>query len=181
MARPCRIFTGTSVIPSSFFRLSSETVPRLRSPYEECRGTSSVRETSVRRLATGALRPRRPLPGVRGPAGPGRGEWAGRTLDEVAAEDPAAVRSWLTDPDYAPPGGESVAALIARVGAALAALPAGTHRAVVDQAVVRAAVVFALELPAAAFWRLDVRPDTVTNLTGRLGRWNLQLGQPVDK
>lgn len=122
-----------------------------------------------------------PCPQYAGLQGPDTGEWAGRTLDEVAAEDPAAVRSWLTDPDYAPPGGESVTALIARVGAALAALPTGTHRAVVDQAVVRAAVVSALELPAAVFWRLDVRPDTVTSLTGRLGRWNLQLGQPVGK
>ncbi|MER7467378.1 histidine phosphatase family protein [Streptomyces sp. NPDC097981] len=120
-------------------------------------------------------------PGYEGLRGPDAGEWAGRTLDEVFAEDPAAVQRWLTDPDYAPPGGESVTALIARVGAALAALAAGSHRAVVDQAVVRAAVVHALELPAAAFWRLDVRPDTVTTLSGRLGRWNLQVGQPVEK
>ncbi|MFE2147292.1 histidine phosphatase family protein [Streptomyces sp. NPDC059456] len=90
------------------------------------------------------------------------------------------MHRWLTDPDYAPPGGESVTALISRVGAVLAGLAAGTHRMVVDQAVVRAAVVHALELPAAAFWRLDVRPDTVTTLTGRLGRWNLQLGRPLD-
>ncbi|MET9885251.1 histidine phosphatase family protein [Streptomyces sp. NPDC006430] len=118
-----------------------------------------------------------PCPGYEGLRGPDAGQWAGRTLDEVSAEDPAAVQRWLTDPDYAPPGGESVAALIARVGAALAGLAAGTHRAVVEQAVVRAAVVHALELPAATFWRLDVRPDTVTTLTGRLGRWNLQIGQ----
>ncbi|MGT2529267.1 histidine phosphatase family protein [Streptomyces nojiriensis] len=51
------------------------------------------------------------------------GEWAGRTLDEVAAADPAGVHAWLTDPGYAPPGGESTVALIARVGAELAALP----------------------------------------------------------
>ncbi|WP_327284484.1 MULTISPECIES: histidine phosphatase family protein [unclassified Streptomyces] len=121
-----------------------------------------------------------PCPGHEGLRGPDTGDWAGRTLDEISAEDPAAVHRWLTDPDYAPPGGESVTALIARVGAALAGLAAGTHRAVVDQAVVRAAVVHALELPAAAFWRLDVRPDTVTTLTGRLGRWNLQLGRPLD-
>ncbi|MER6781314.1 MULTISPECIES: histidine phosphatase family protein [unclassified Streptomyces] len=119
-------------------------------------------------------------PGHAGLRGPDAGEWAGRTLDEVSAEDPAAVQRWLTDPDYAPPGGESVTELIARVGAALAGLPHGTHRAVVDQAVVRAGVVHALELPAAAFWRLDVRPDTVTTLSGRLGRWNLQLGRPLD-
>ncbi|MFD8789908.1 histidine phosphatase family protein [Streptomyces vinaceus] len=122
-----------------------------------------------------------PCPGHEGLRGPDTGQWAGRTLDEVSAEDPAAVRRWLSDPDYAPPGGESVTALIARVGAALAGLAPGTHRAEVDQAVVRAGVVHALELPSAAFWRLDVRPDTVTTLTGRLGRWNLQLGQPLEQ
>ncbi|WP_443067740.1 histidine phosphatase family protein [Streptomyces sp. NBC_01351] len=105
------------------------------------------------------------------------GEWAGRTLDEVAAADPAGVRAWLTDPGYAPPGGESVDGLIARVGAELAGLAPGTHRFVVEQAVVRAAVVHALDLPAAAFWRLDVRPESVTTLTGRAGRWNLLVGQ----
>ncbi|MEU7063940.1 histidine phosphatase family protein [Streptomyces sp. NPDC046161] len=120
-----------------------------------------------------------PCPDHEGLRGPGMGEWAGRTLDEVAAEDPDAVRQWLTDPSYAPPGGgESVAALIARTGAHLAGLAPGTHHAVVEQAVVRAAVVFALDLPAAAFWRLDVRPGTVTALTGRSGRWNLLVGSP---
>ncbi|MCX4526963.1 MULTISPECIES: histidine phosphatase family protein [unclassified Streptomyces] len=119
-----------------------------------------------------------PCPGHDGLRGPDTGAWAGRTLEEVASEDPAAVRRWLTDPSYAPPGGESSAALIARVGAHLAGLAPGTHRVVVEQAVVRAAVVHALELPAAAFWRLDVRPGTVTTLSGRAGRWNLLVGQP---
>ncbi|MET9605125.1 histidine phosphatase family protein [Streptomyces sp. NPDC006512] len=122
-----------------------------------------------------------PCPGHEGLAGPATGAWAGRTLEEVAAEDPQAVRSWLTDPEYAPPGGgESVAALIARTGAHLAGLEPGRHHAVVAQAVVRAAVVAALELPAAAFWRLDVRPDTVTTLSGRAGRWNLLVGRDRD-
>ncbi|OKK18346.1 alpha-ribazole phosphatase [Streptomyces sp. CB00455] len=118
-----------------------------------------------------------PCPGHEGLRGLDAGQWAGRTLDEVAAGDPAGVHAWMTDPGYAPPGGESVDTLVARVGAALAALPPGTHRAVVEQAVVRAAVVHALELPAAAFWRLDVRPASVTTLTGRAGRWNLLVGQ----
>ncbi|MFJ6758192.1 MULTISPECIES: histidine phosphatase family protein [unclassified Streptomyces] len=122
----------------------------------------------------------RPCPGYEGLRGLDAGEWAGRTLDEVAAEDPAALQAWMTDPGYAPPGGESVDALIARVGAELAGLAAGTHRMAVEQAVVRAAVVYALELPAAAFWRLDVRPESVTTLTGRAGRWNLLVGQPED-
>ncbi|MCF3179455.1 histidine phosphatase family protein [Streptomyces polychromogenes] len=120
-----------------------------------------------------------PCPGHEGLAGPGMGAWSGRTLDEVAAEDPEAVRRWLTEPEFAPPGGgESVAALITRTGEHLAGLEPGRHQAVVAQAVVRAAVVSALELPAAAFWRLDVRPDTVTSLSGRAGRWNLHLGRP---
>ncbi|NXY96550.1 histidine phosphatase family protein [Streptomyces sp. BR123] len=119
-----------------------------------------------------------PCPGHEGLRGPDTGQWAGRSFDEVAAEDPDGIRRWLTDPAYAPPGGgESLAGLVARVGAALAGLPAGTHRPVVEQAVVRAAVVYALELPLPAFWRLDARPDTVTTLTGRAGRWNLLLGQ----
>lgn len=116
--------------------------------------------------------------GHEGLRGMDTGQWAGRTLDEVAAADPAGVHAWLTDPGYAPPGGESVDGLITRVGAELAALTAGTHRFAVDQAVVRAAVVHALELPATAFWRLDVRPESVTTLTGRSGRWNLLVGQP---
>ncbi|WP_438312765.1 histidine phosphatase family protein [Streptomyces sp. HUAS TT3] len=118
-----------------------------------------------------------PCPGHEGLRGPDTGQWAGRALDEVAAEDPDGIRRWLTDPAYAPPGGESLAELVARVGAVLAGLPSGTHRPVVEQAVVRAAVVHALELPLPAFWRLDARPDSVTTLTGRAGRWNLLLGR----
>ncbi|MFE2284498.1 histidine phosphatase family protein [Streptomyces sp. NPDC059443] len=120
-----------------------------------------------------------PCPGYEGLRGQDHGAWAGRAMDEVAAGDPDGLRRWMTDTSYAPPGGgESVDALIARVGAELAGLAPGTHRPVAGQGVVRAAVVWALELPAAAFWRLDVRPGSVTTLTGRSGRWNLLVGQP---
>ncbi|MGW0749834.1 histidine phosphatase family protein [Streptomyces sp. NPDC002587] len=111
-----------------------------------------------------------------GPFALDTGRWAGRTLEEVAAEDPAAVRSWLTDPAYAPPGGESVEALVARAGNWLDGLGPGTHRVTADQAFVRAAVVHALELGPHTFWRLDARPRTLTELSGRTGRWNLRLG-----
>lgn len=120
-----------------------------------------------------------PCPGHEGLRGQDHGSWAGLTIDEVAAADPAALHRWMSDPAYAPPGGgESVDALVARVGAHLGGLAPGTHRAVAGQGVVRAAVVWALDLPAAAFWRLDVRPASVTTLTGRSGRWNLLVGQP---
>ncbi|MFJ2177056.1 histidine phosphatase family protein [Streptomyces sp. NPDC087851] len=109
------------------------------------------------------------------------GRWQGRTLDEVAAEEPRSVSTWLTDPAAAPHGGESLLALYARVGRWLDALDPGTPRvvAVTEPDIVRAAAVHALGAPAGAFWRFDVRPLTATELTGRDGRWNLLGGRPL--
>ncbi|MFD7732945.1 histidine phosphatase family protein [Kitasatospora phosalacinea] len=109
------------------------------------------------------------------------GSWRGRRIDELASSAPQLISSWLSDPGFAPPGGESVCTLLARVGSWLDALPADTGRllAVAEPAAVRAAVVHALALPPAAFWRLDVTPLTATTLSGRAGRWNLRCGAPL--
>ncbi|MEU5974937.1 histidine phosphatase family protein [Streptomyces sp. NPDC047315] len=108
------------------------------------------------------------------------GRWRGRALAEVAAGEPDAVAAWLGDPAAVPHGGESLLALCERVGGWLDRLadpaPAGRVLAIVEPAVVRAAVVHALHLPPPAFWRLDVRPLALTELSGRAGRWNLRLG-----
>ncbi|MGV9268068.1 histidine phosphatase family protein [Kitasatospora sp. NPDC003701] len=112
------------------------------------------------------------------PAGWAMGAWRGRTLDEVAAEQPGAVAAWLSDPAAAPPGGESLAGLCERAAGWLDGLAEGGGRvlAVVEPELVRAAVVHALGSPATAFWRLDVPPLTATDLSGRVGRWNVRLG-----
>ncbi|GLX50445.1 phosphoglycerate mutase [Streptomyces hygroscopicus subsp. hygroscopicus] len=109
------------------------------------------------------------------------GRWTGRTLEEVGAAEPEAVGRWLADPGCAPHGGESVRDLCARVAARLEGLRRleGRTLAVVEPEVVRAAAVTALDLPDTAFWRLDVPPLTVTELSGRAGRWNLRLGRPL--
>ncbi|OIK02527.1 histidine phosphatase family protein [Streptomyces sp. MUSC 14] len=109
------------------------------------------------------------------------GRWRGRTLDEVAAAEPEAVGYWLGDPGWAAHGGESVRDVCARVGNWLdtAQDMNGRTVAVVEPEVVRAAVVHVLDLPATAFWRLDVPPLTATELSGRAGRWNLRLGRPL--
>ncbi|MET8807866.1 histidine phosphatase family protein [Streptomyces sp. NPDC004546] len=109
------------------------------------------------------------------------GRWRGRTLEEVGAAEPEAVGRWLTDPASAPHGGESVRDLCARVADWLADAQKlqGRTVAVAEPEVVRAAVVDALGLPDAVFWRLDVPPLTVTALGGRAGRWNLRLGCPL--
>ncbi|MER5885019.1 histidine phosphatase family protein [Streptomyces sp. NPDC001941] len=103
------------------------------------------------------------------------GDWRGRTLDEVAADDPAGLAAWTTDPDAAPPGGESVTALCRRVGGWLDALPEGRALAVAGPGAVRAAVVHALAVPPDVFWRVDVEPLALTRLTRHSGRWHLRL------
>ncbi|MED7951989.1 histidine phosphatase family protein [Streptomyces sp. BE303] len=115
-------------------------------------------------------------PALRGCAA---GRWSGRTLDEVAADEPAAVMTWLADPAAAPHGGESVRQLCARVGAWLdgtAAALAGRVLVIAEPDVVRAAAVHALGIPDHAFRRLDVPPLAGVELTGRADRWNLRLG-----
>lgn len=103
------------------------------------------------------------------------GSWAGRTLAQVHEQDPQAAGAWMTDPEACPHGGESLSALLARVGGWLdgqAALD-GRGIAVTHSGVVRAAVVHALGAPAAAFWRVDVSPLALTELHAHDGRWTL--------
>ena len=105
------------------------------------------------------------------------GDWRGRTLDEVAADEPAAVHAWLTDPVAAPHGGESTLDFLDRVGAWVDALRIDHHHvvAVVTPAIVKAAVVHAVLGTPASFWRIDVPPLSRTVLSGRPGSWTLRL------
>ena len=106
------------------------------------------------------------------------GRWAGLRLDQV---DPALASRWLSDPETAPPDGESEAALGRRVADWLAGVPQlGDHLLLVTHAtVVRAVLAAALDLPAMTARRLDVAPLTVAHLSWRRG-WRLQrLGVPA--
>ncbi|MFD9502851.1 histidine phosphatase family protein [Streptomyces sp. NPDC060035] len=142
----------------------------VRGPSERCRQTSQALGLSAR--TEPALRDWH------------MGRWSGQPLSDVSASEPEAVSAWLTDPSAAPHGGESLLDLTARVGSWLETLAGdrdGRVMAVVEPAVVRAAVVQALVLPVQAFWRLDVAPLALTELTGRSGRWNLRCGRPPEK
>ncbi|MBW0107676.1 phosphoglycerate mutase family protein [Pseudonocardia sp. KRD-182] len=102
------------------------------------------------------------------------GRWRGRTLDEVATEEPDAVRAWLTDVTVAPHGGESLAELSSRVIHWLDSACCDGHTvAVTHAAVVRVVVLAVLDAPLSAFWRIDVAPLTATVVGGRPGRWRL--------
>ena len=102
--------------------------------------------------------------------------WRGLTLADVAAHDSDGFAKWLNDPDAAPHGGESLTALIGRVGVLLSGMLAskkGATLAITHASIVRAAIVTTLGAGPMAFWRIDVAPLSVARLSGREGRWNL--------
>ncbi|TNH29510.1 histidine phosphatase family protein [Micromonospora orduensis] len=105
------------------------------------------------------------------------GDWTGRSLDEVAADQPRALREWLSAPETAPHGGESVVALRERVGRWLDGQRGRGQRitAVTHPLVIRVAVVHALGLPVATYRQVDVEPLAIVRLTDHGSRWHLRL------
>lgn len=96
------------------------------------------------------------------------GRWNGLTDTEAARRDPALHASWLAAPDIAPPGGESLRAVAARVSDAVAEIVAA-HRSrtvlVVSHAVpIACALLAALEAPLASAPRLAIRNCSLTRI-----------------
>jgi broad specificity phosphatase PhoE len=105
----------------------------------------------------------------------GYGQWTGRTFEEVQAQEPQAMAEWIGNPDATPHGGESLAALIARVSNWLDAQSTGpgTVVAVTHASVIRAAIVCALKAEPRSFWHIDIAPLSLVRLSGHGGRWAL--------
>ncbi len=99
----------------------------------------------------------------------GFGLWQGATHQEIAVRDPdGAARFWLDPAHEAPPGGESFAAVMRRVGAAIERI-AARHRGgdlvlIAHAGTIRAAIAHALELTPPAALRLSVDPLALTRL-----------------
>jgi broad specificity phosphatase PhoE len=103
------------------------------------------------------------------------GTWRGSTLDEILARDPLTVSAWLRDPAATPHGGESLLSLMQRVAEWLEGEKAVNGRAILvtHAAVIRAAIVHAIEATPKSFWRIDVAPLSFTRLSCKDGRWNV--------
>ncbi|KIH84485.1 histidine phosphatase family protein [Pseudomonas batumici] len=103
------------------------------------------------------------------------GEWQGVALADLQESEPELLAAWILDPTQAPPAGESVAALCARVGAWLEGFYEVGHFVVVTHPfVIRAAILHALEAGTASFNAIDIEPLSVVDL--RLnGRWRLRF------
>jgi broad specificity phosphatase PhoE len=102
------------------------------------------------------------------------GRWRGQTLDSIGSTD---LQLWLTEPASAPHGGESIVDLIDRVSGWLDSLTdnASPTMAVTHPAVVRAAILIALNAPPTSFWRVDVAPASRTVLHFRGNCWTLRF------
>jgi broad specificity phosphatase PhoE len=101
--------------------------------------------------------------------------WSGRKIEEIQGQEPEGVLRWLSDPAASPHGGESIEAVIERAGKWMDGRRGTGHTiAVTHPAVIRAAMVHALSIPAQAFWRFDVAPLTVTDLRFHRNGWTVR-------
>jgi broad specificity phosphatase PhoE len=103
------------------------------------------------------------------------GRWAGRSLEDVEAHEPAAVADWLRNPNASPHGGESFADLTKRVAGWMDRMldQAGSVLVITHALVIRAAIAHALGAGPEAFRHIDVAPLTRAKLSGGGGRWTL--------
>lgn len=103
------------------------------------------------------------------------GEYDGVPMADIP---PDTWRLWRSDPNFTPPGGESLATLQQRVSAALddLAVAARTETIVVATHVspVKAAVAWALGVGDEVTWRLFVQPASITRIIVREGATVLQ-------
>lgn len=94
------------------------------------------------------------------------GTWDGRPVRDVP---PEAWAEWRADPGFAPPGGESLAALDERVRAACTDLvPRAADGAVVvvtHVSPLKSAATWALGVPGPTAWRTRVDPASITRIS----------------
>jgi broad specificity phosphatase PhoE len=103
------------------------------------------------------------------------GRWRGRKMDEVQTEDPEGILQWLSDSSAAPHGGEPRERLVDRVGSWMDEQRSIRYTvAVTHPAIIRAAVVHALQISVDTFWRIDVAPLTLTDLRFTGNVWTVR-------
>lgn len=94
------------------------------------------------------------------------GRWEGLVPGQVEESWPGDLRRWVTDGDFAPPGGESYAAVGERVRPALDDVVAGavgrTVVVVAHAVVVRSAVGQTFDAPPASWSRLRIPPCSLS-------------------
>jgi alpha-ribazole phosphatase len=107
------------------------------------------------------------------------GRWQGRSwMDLEAAKDPDLAAFWADPAGSTPPGGESFAAVVERVRAALEQITAAQAGrdilAVVHAGTVRAALAVALGITPEQALRFAVKPLSLTRLDATASGWRIE-------
>ncbi|TGQ64666.1 histidine phosphatase family protein [Mesorhizobium sp. M00.F.Ca.ET.186.01.1.1] len=104
------------------------------------------------------------------------GRWAGKSFDDVRGQQPEGIVAWLTDPDAAPHGGESLADVASRASKLMNGLIAerGHTVAVTHASVIRTAILHVLGAPLAASSKIDIEPLSITDFRSDGRRWVLR-------
>ncbi len=94
------------------------------------------------------------------------GEWDGKSAAELKRETSADWERFRSDPDFSPPGGESLSAFSARVRQIVETIVKGGTPAVAvtHTGVIRVAVARVLEIPLTNLQRLVIPPGSLTIL-----------------
>jgi broad specificity phosphatase PhoE len=123
--------------------------------------------------------------GLQAPADPALrdmdlGRWTGRSFADVQQAEPDAIAAWTGQNDAVPHGGESVTALLERITGWLDALKRQDGRivAVTHSAVIRAAIVLAIDAKPISFWRIDIAPLCRVSLRANPNHWTLRSITP---
>jgi broad specificity phosphatase PhoE len=159
---------------------NSELLERIRQALPHADHVLSGPEIRTRQTAE-ALAPRFSVDPTLGDVSCGR--WAGKQLSAVEREDPEGLMAWITTPEAAPHGGESIVQAISRMSDWLRGrlTIGGTTIAVTHPAIARAAIVAMLDAPATSFWKLGALPLSLTELTSDGRRWALKsFNRPAD-
>lgn len=101
------------------------------------------------------------------------GDWKGQAINQL---DHGQLQDWMTNSASAPHGGESVEQICARVAQWMKTLETqpGHVVAITHPFVIRAAMLYVLQLPVAMFYRIDVEPLCATELRFNTV-WRLRL------
>ncbi|MBZ9740528.1 MULTISPECIES: histidine phosphatase family protein [unclassified Mesorhizobium] len=104
------------------------------------------------------------------------GRWSGRSFEEVRAQQPDEIVAWLTNPNTAPHGGESLADVAGRASKLMDGLiaEAGHTIAVTHASVIRTAILHVLGAPLAASAKIDIEPLSITDIRSDGRRWVLR-------
>lgn len=105
-----------------------------------------------------------------------QGSWAGKSFEDVQAQQPGDIVAWLTEPNAAPHGGESLADVARRTSEWMNRSTAerGHTIALTHASVIRTAIVYVLGAPLAACWKIDIEPLSITDFRSDGRRWVLR-------